>query len=100
MRFAVKSAKCLGCKTPIEKEGGLCASCEENRGSLYLDHLDQANDLEDRFSKLWTQCQRCQGSMHQDVLCSSRDCPIFYMRKKVQKDLNMVQEKMEKFAKF
>jgi len=23
----------------------------------------------------------------QDVLCTSRDCPIFYRRKKVQKDL-------------
>mgnify|MGYP001807741995 CR=1 FL=1 len=27
---------------------------------------------------LWSQCQRCQGSLHQDVLCTSRDCPIFY----------------------
>ena len=26
--------------------------------------------------------------MHlQDVLCTSRDCPIFYRRKKTQKDL-------------
>lgn len=33
---------------------------------------------------LWTQCQRCQGSLHQDVLCTSRDCPIFYRRKKVR----------------
>jgi DNA polymerase delta subunit 1 len=44
------------------------------------------NDLEMRFARLWTKCQRCQGSLHQDVLCTSRDCPIFYMRKKAQKD--------------
>lgn len=43
----------------------------------------QANTLEDQFAALWTQCQRCQGSLHQDVLCTSRDCPIFYRRKKV-----------------
>ena len=24
-----------------------------------------------------------QGSLHQDVLCTSKDCPIFYRRKKV-----------------
>ena len=32
------------------------------------------NDFEEKFSRLWTQCQRCQGSLHQDVLCTSRDC--------------------------
>ena len=26
-------------------------------------------------------------SLHADVLCTSRDCPIFYRRKKVAKDL-------------
>ncbi|KAF7239738.1 DNA polymerase delta catalytic subunit [Varanus komodoensis] len=40
------------------------------------------SSLEEKFSRLWTQCQRCQGSLHEDVLCTSRDCPIFYMRKK------------------
>lgn len=39
--------------------------------------------MQDGYSKLWTQCQRCQGSLLQDVLCTSRDCPIFYRRKKV-----------------
>lgn len=28
------------------------------------------NTLEERFSRLWTQCQRCQGSLHEDVLCT------------------------------
>jgi hypothetical protein len=27
------------------------------------------------------------SSLHADVLCTSRDCPIFYRRKKVAKDL-------------
>jgi hypothetical protein len=40
----------------------------------------------------------CQGSLHQEVLCTSRDCPIFYRRKKVQKDLNEAQEALERFA--
>ena len=35
--------------------------------------------------------QKNSGSFKDDLLCStlscSRDCPIFYMRKKVQKDL-------------
>jgi DNA polymerase delta subunit 1 len=46
---------------------------------------------------LWTQCQRCQGSLHQDVLCTSRDCPIFYRRKKVQKDLLEAETTLKRF---
>jgi len=94
MKFAKVQKQCLGCKTLIDVDGGLCAACEDQRAEIYLDKLGQANELEDRFSKLWTQCQRCQGSLHQDVLCSSRDCPIFYMRTKVRKDLAQVHEKL------
>lgn len=53
--------------------------------------------LEAQYGALWTQCQRCQGSLHQDVLCTSRDCPIFYRRKKVQKDLNEAQASLVRF---
>ena len=52
---------------------------------------------EAQFSALWTQCQRCQGSLHQDVLCASRDCPIFYRRMKVQKELGEAQATLTRF---
>jgi DNA polymerase delta subunit 1 len=65
----------------------VCKHCRSRVGELYQKQLSSVNDLEIRFSRLWTQCQRCQGSLHQDVLCTSKDCPIFYMRKKVQKDM-------------
>lgn len=97
MRFAVRKSKCFGCKTPIEGNATLCKHCEPKRVDIYMGVLNKANLLEGRFTKLWTQCQRCQGSLHQDVLCTSRDCPIFYMRKKVQKDLEKAQLDLEKF---
>jgi DNA polymerase delta subunit 1 len=101
------------------------------------------NELESQFGALWTQCQRCQGSLHQvccqvstlslthrtwpwhpylqyltpacdalvlllvfekgacdtqDVLCTSRDCPIFYRRKKVQKDLAEAHTVLSRFG--
>jgi DNA polymerase delta subunit 1 len=115
MKFAVKTATCMGCKTPLPKGGmyycglhakiarnfcdlalthvsaidnsAVCKHCRSRVGELYQKQLSAVNDLEVRFSRLWTQCQRCQGSLHQDVLCTSKDCPIFYMRKKVQKDM-------------
>jgi len=33
----------------------------------------------------------------QDVLCSSKDCPIFYMRKKAQKEVEDAVAMLERF---
>ena len=68
-------------------ERAICKHCKPREAEIYTRQLLTTNELEGRFSRLWTQCQRCQGSLHQDVLCTSRDCPIFYRRKKVAKDL-------------
>ena len=35
--------------------------------------------------------------VYKDVLCSSKDCPIFYMRKKAQKDVEDVTAVLERF---
>jgi len=86
MAFAKKKVSCLGCKAPIAS-GTLCDHCAPKEGEVYQRSIAAVNELESQFGALWTQCQRCQGSLHQDVLCTSRDCPIFYRRKKVQKDL-------------
>lgn len=85
----------------------LCDNCAVGESQLYQREMSKLTVLETRFARLWSQCQRCQGSLHQDVLCTrwggrpaggdssvliflgtrSKDCPIFYMRKKVQQDL-------------
>eukprot|EP00887_Chlorella_sp_A99_P006196 scaffold3.g6196.t1 len=125
MRFAQKKLTCLGCKAPLDKgEATVCKHCRRARagggraggagkgergrrrgtrplprvGEVYARTVCGVNDLEAQFSALWTQCQRCQGSLHQDVLCRSRDCPIFYRRMKVQKELGEDQAKLARFA--
>lgn len=87
MAFATKKEKCIGCKTVLDDKSAVCKYCKPKESGLYQKEVSHLNMLEEKFSRLWTQCQRCQGSLHEDVLCTSRDCPIFYMRKKVQKDL-------------
>ena len=44
--------------------------CKGKAGLIYSKEVSAAKQLESRFSQLWTQCQRCQGSFHQEVLCS------------------------------
>ncbi|KAF8315418.1 hypothetical protein DL93DRAFT_2196769 [Clavulina sp. PMI_390] len=103
MKFAVKTVTCLGCKTPLKANNSVgpnaavCNNCRPRLGEIYQKHLGQASSTQIAFSRLWTQCQRCQGSLHQDVLCTSKDCPIFYMRKKAQKDAADTTKVMERF---
>ncbi|GAA5899920.1 hypothetical protein JCM6882_007002 [Rhodosporidiobolus microsporus] len=89
MKFAVKTVTCLGCKTPLKqgsRNQAVCANCRSRTAELHSKQVSIAAQAETAFARLWTQCQRCQGSLHQDVLCTSKDCPIFYMRKKAQKE--------------
>ena len=100
-KFTKKTSTCMGCKKPlISKEeiaGAVCENCRPRIGELYQKTLHKVSDLEVRFGRLWTQCQRCQGSMHNEVICSSRDCPIFYMRMKAKKDVEDAGKELTRF---
>ena len=102
MKFATRTATCMGCKTPLPKSmanAAVCSGCvERGRGTeLYQKQLTKMSELEVRFARLWTQCQRCQGSVHGEVICSSRDCPIFYMRMKARKDVEDAGRELARF---
>ncbi|KAF2102393.1 catalytic subunit DNA polymeras-like protein delta [Rhizodiscina lignyota] len=101
MKFAKKTQTCMGCKKPLisaeERDGAVCANDRHRFPELYQKTLTKVSELEVRFARLWTQCQRCQGSMHSEVICSSRDCPIFYMRMKAKKD---VEDSGKELARF
>ncbi|KAG9047307.1 DNA-directed DNA polymerase delta [Tulasnella sp. UAMH 9824] len=100
MKFAKKLPTCLGCKTELRgkwQNSAVCINCKPKLGALYQEHINNASGLQVAFARLWTQCQRCQGSLHQDVLCTSKDCPIFYRRKKAQKDVAEANLILERF---
>ncbi|XP_066031126.1 DNA polymerase delta catalytic subunit [Chamaea fasciata] len=96
--FTSKRSSCIGCRALLPHHGAVCDFCRQRESELYQKEVSQMWHLERSFSRLWSQCQRCQGSLLQDVLCTSRDCPIFYMRRKVQKDLEAQQELLGRFG--
>lgn len=73
--------------------------------TFYCAQLNLTAAFEMSYAKLWVRCQRCQGSLHsvgessyrhlswlirdttQDVICSNKDCPIFYQRIKARVSL-------------
>ena len=101
MKFAKKTSTCMGCKKPLvsksEATGALCKDCVPRMGELYQKQLTKVSELEVRFGRLWTQCQRCQGSLHCEVICSSKDCPIYYMRMKAKKDVEDAGRELGRF---
>lgn len=97
MKFVRVQLSCLGCRAAI-KEGAVCTNCQVKAPDIYNAAVAKRNHYEALYSRVWTQCQQCQGSLHQDVLCSSRDCPVFYMRKKVQIDLKDQQTLIDRFG--
>ncbi|EGD74190.1 polymerase [Salpingoeca rosetta] len=98
MSFTRAKATCRSCRALLPAgRTTLCSACEKDIDVHFQRELLKKRQLEDRYARLWAQCQRCQGSVMQDVLCTSKDCPIFYMRKKVQKDLRMQNEVVGKF---
>ncbi|KAL0228536.1 hypothetical protein RCL1_004679 [Eukaryota sp. TZLM3-RCL] len=102
LKFTKKVPTCLGCRARLTSEevdsgSALCLHCADRKPELIADSLAQFRQAEHNYSRIWTQCQRCAGNMHQKVLCESRDCPIFYLRRKVQKEFEQAQNNLTKF---
>ncbi|VDD77563.1 unnamed protein product [Mesocestoides corti] len=93
---------------PILGEAGANSafSSESSRGVgghfrwrvVYQAELGRLRSLEARFARLWVQCQRCQGSLHEDVVCTCADCPVFLMRSQVQIDLDEHVDRVQRFG--
>lgn len=99
--FTTKKETCLGCKSVLPKgyeNEAVCSYCKPKEAALYQQELCHHRMLEDRFASLFTECQRCQGSLFEEILCTSRDCPIFYIRKKVQMELGTTKAKINRFG--
>lgn len=94
MNMFVKTAEeCVGCK----KSGTiLCSSCRPNFPKLFFEIQNKLNEKTMLFNSCWTECQRCQGSIVNEVLCVNRVCPIFYKRTKIKNEIGLIADKLAK----
>ncbi|KAH9578368.1 C4-type zinc-finger of DNA polymerase delta [Trypanosoma melophagium] len=97
MSFVKFQLQCISCRAVI-KSGALCENCSHKEPGIYGKIVAKRNHYEAIYSQVWTQCQQCQGSLNQEVICTSKDCPVFYLRKKVQKDVREQQELLDRFG--
>lgn len=95
--FLKPTTTCVGCKA---SGNILCVNC---RGDFYTHLMKLQRNVEEKkesFSECWTECQRCQGSLQDDILCENRDCTIFYRRTRVKKELLPLEKKLKQLREF
>ena len=113
MKYTREIATCLRCRIPIDNNnnndmtpstnGGkkmktaVCKECRPYMVNTYLEIQNERNYIEKKYSRAWTHCQTCQGSLHQEILCNNYDCSLFYLRRRLQLDLNKLQNKLSRF---
>lgn len=100
MMFASKGASCMGCKAKMNaKDGNLCKHCIPREAEIYLEKLYVLREAETRHSNLWSAVQRIHGTVHCEIMCTGDGCSCqFYRRKKVQADVRLAQEAVDKFG--
>lgn len=101
MMFAVKSAKCIGCKAPMNsKNGHLCKHCVHREAEIYLGKLQCLRVAEKTYAELWATAQNIHNTFHSDIMCTGDGCACqFYRRKKAQTDIRLAQEVLDKFGR-
>lgn len=95
-----KVQTCKGCRRKLEKpfdQGAVCGNCLTRVPELLSKALEDISELQTKYGQLWTQCQSCQHSIQHDVECMAKDCPIFFMRRRVQKDIDHGLEDIKRF---
>lgn len=100
LAFARIRESCLGCRVVLAPgERTLCKHCLAERGlQLKRTAMETLETREAEYTRLWSQCQECQGSTVEDVICTASDCSIFYARTRAKRDREAARTAAEKFA--
>ncbi|KAA6361977.1 MAG: putative DNA polymerase delta catalytic subunit, partial [Streblomastix strix] len=82
------------------KSQAVCDECkiQGKEGYTLMDTLDTVRRCEQEFSRVLSQCQRCQSQLHRPFECSSKDCTLFYYKNKVKIDLEDAYKCLNRFG--
>lgn len=91
-----KAAQCLACGHVMRGKGAVCPNCAPEAPRIVVEVERELQEAQASFQQLWTQCQRCQGSMTEEILCENTECDIFYRRVKAKKDRVKAEDKFNR----
>jgi len=65
-----------------------------------MEKLAVLREAELRYAELWAAAQQIHGTVHSDIMCTGDGCSCqFYRRKKVQADIRLAQDVLNKFGR-
>ncbi|KAF7179775.1 hypothetical protein CNMCM7691_008825 [Aspergillus felis] len=78
----MKSSSCIVCRSKLDDTGiPVCSDCFHQPHISLLSLASRQQQAEKRVSDLHRICQSCMGvPFGDDVICDSKDCPVFYSR--------------------
>ncbi|KAJ9613895.1 DNA polymerase zeta [Cladophialophora chaetospira] len=79
----MKSSTCLVCREPLDTEAPLCNSCYQQSAQSILELRSRLMKAERKAAQLAKVCRSCEGfSWNEAIRCDSKDCPVFYSRRR------------------
>ena len=93
-KFLIVKEMCIGCKQT--NDGIVCSNCMPLFPKHYNRAIKEYNNKINTYHLCWAECQRCMGSIMNEVICVNKDCPIFYTRTKIKKGVEEMQKKIDK----
>lgn len=99
-KFMKAARTCAVCKAEIKDDTwkkAVCRLCEEKENDTFLKKVLELKAAETNFSRLWSECQRCDGSLFNEVKCTNTDCNIYFRRMKMKKEAQIVYQQYQKF---
>lgn len=99
------SASCVVCGTKMKVSGvgsdvTLCGKCRRDTSGSLLKLQNRLNAEERRYMEVARVCQSCAAlSPLDEVPCDSKDCPVFYTRRKTESRLRAERSAIEPVVK-
>lgn len=96
-KFIIIRPSCIRCKVSLSgcNSKVFCDKCLVNGQIIRDEECTKLNNAKSKRDELWDECRRCQGSDDLAVICTNRDCNIYFSRQKIKYDV----EEQEKIVK-
>lgn len=94
--FVTKKPSCLNCNRISEE--ATCADCKDKEVDIFLKKQEEQMRLAEDEQHMMVECNKCQQFVTNPVICANFDCPIFYRRHKVRKELELCESQLERFT--
>ncbi|KAI5191424.1 DNA polymerase delta subunit 1 [Nematocida minor] len=95
--FFKKKKVCGICRSG---EYPVCKVCTRAYPEVIMRTYKKLYELQYKYYKVMGECQDMQESRHTPIVCSNRDCPVYYVRIELVKKIEEVQERYNQLLEY